>query len=104
MRFELGLDEPDPRRARNSALTIALSYVAGGLIPLTPYFLLSSVGAALWWSVGVTLGAAAVFGYVKGRFRRPTRSAAPGRRRWSGPRRRGRLHHRKVPWLNRGSD
>ena len=39
MRFELGLEEPDPRRARTSALTIALSYMAGGLVPLAPYFL-----------------------------------------------------------------
>jgi VIT1/CCC1 family predicted Fe2+/Mn2+ transporter len=38
MRFELGLEEPDPRRARTSALTIALSYIAGGLVPLAPYF------------------------------------------------------------------
>jgi len=38
MRFELGLEEPDPRRARNSAITIALSYVDGGMVPLAPYF------------------------------------------------------------------
>ena len=43
MRFELGLEEPDPRRARRSALTIALSYIAGGLVPLAPYFFLGSV-------------------------------------------------------------
>jgi VIT1/CCC1 family predicted Fe2+/Mn2+ transporter len=43
MRFELGLEEPDPRRARTSALTIALSYVAGGLVPLAPYFFRRSV-------------------------------------------------------------
>lgn len=36
MRFELGLEEPDPKRASRSALTIALSYVAGGLVPLMP--------------------------------------------------------------------
>src|ERR1700723_1775855 len=35
MRFELGFEEPDPKRARNSAVTIAVSYVFGGLIPLT---------------------------------------------------------------------
>src|SRR5216683_5679762 len=39
MRFELGLEKPDPKRARTSALTIALSYIAGGLIPLSPYFI-----------------------------------------------------------------
>jgi VIT1/CCC1 family predicted Fe2+/Mn2+ transporter len=77
MRFELGLEEPDPRRARTSALTIALSYVAGGLVPLAPYFLLRNVHQALIGSVIVTLLALLVFGYVKGRFTtaRPFRSA-----------------------------
>jgi VIT1/CCC1 family predicted Fe2+/Mn2+ transporter len=77
MRFELGLEEPDPRRAGRSALTIALSYIAGGLIPLAPYFLLPSVQAGLVGSVVVTLLALFVFGYVKGRFTtaRPLRSA-----------------------------
>ena len=77
MRFELGLEEPDPRRARRSALTIALSYVAGGLVPLAPYFFLRSVHHALVGSVIVTLLALPVFGYVKGRFTtaRPLRSA-----------------------------
>jgi VIT1/CCC1 family predicted Fe2+/Mn2+ transporter len=77
MRFELGLEEPDPRRARRSALTIALSYVAGGLVPLAPYFFFRSVHYALVGSVIVTLLALMVFGYVKGRFTtaRPFRSA-----------------------------
>jgi VIT1/CCC1 family predicted Fe2+/Mn2+ transporter len=77
MRFELGLEEPDPRRAGRSALTIALSYVAGGLVPLAPYFFLRSVHHALAGSVVVTLLALLVFGYVKGRFTtaRPLRSA-----------------------------
>jgi predicted membrane protein (TIGR00267 family) len=77
MRFELSLEEPDPRRARRSALTIALSYIVGGLVPLAPYFLLSSVHYALIASVVVTLLALLVFGYVKGRFTttRPFRSA-----------------------------
>jgi len=68
MKFELGLEEPDPRRARSSALTIALSYVAGGLVPLAPYFFLRSVHAALVGSVLVTLLALFLFGLVKGRF------------------------------------
>jgi len=38
MRFELGLERPDPNRARNSALTIGISYIVGGFIPLLPYF------------------------------------------------------------------
>ncbi|HEX5504743.1 MAG TPA: VIT1/CCC1 transporter family protein [Thermomicrobiales bacterium] len=77
MRFELGLEAPDPRRAFASALTIALSYVAGGLVPLAPYLALADARTALAWSVGVTLAALLVFGYVKGRFTgaRPVRSA-----------------------------
>lgn len=77
IKFELGITEPDPARARNSALTIALSYVAGGLVPLVPYFLLRSVQAALIGSVIVTLIALFVFGFIKGRFttNRPVRSA-----------------------------
>jgi VIT1/CCC1 family predicted Fe2+/Mn2+ transporter len=68
MRFELGLEEPDPKRAHRSALTIAASYIAGGFIPLSPYMALHSARAALEWSVVVTLIALAVFGYIKGRF------------------------------------
>jgi VIT1/CCC1 family predicted Fe2+/Mn2+ transporter len=68
MRFELGLEAPDPRRALRSALTIALSYVAGGLVPLLPYMLAASVRSALGISVGLTFVALLLFGYVKGRF------------------------------------
>ena len=77
MRFELGLEEPDPTRASRSAFTIALSYVAGGLVPLAPYFIFRSVHQALIGSVIVTLLALLVFGYVKGMFTtaRPIRSA-----------------------------
>jgi VIT1/CCC1 family predicted Fe2+/Mn2+ transporter len=77
MRFELGLEEPDPRRARTSAIVIAASYIVGGLVPLSPYFFFSSARAALPLSVAVTLVALAVFGYVKGRFTvaKPMKSA-----------------------------
>jgi VIT1/CCC1 family predicted Fe2+/Mn2+ transporter len=77
MRFELGLEEPDPRRASRSAMTIAGAYVAGGLVPLSPYALVSEVPVALAWSVAVTLLALLVFGYIKGRFTtsHPWRSA-----------------------------
>jgi VIT1/CCC1 family predicted Fe2+/Mn2+ transporter len=77
MRFELGLDKPDPKRALQSALTIGLSYIAGGLIPLTPYMLISNAGSALLFSVVFTLVALLIFGYVKGRFTgaHPIRSA-----------------------------
>jgi VIT1/CCC1 family predicted Fe2+/Mn2+ transporter len=67
MRFELGLEEPDPTRARTSAVTIAVSYIVGGLIPLAPYFFSASTHQALWGSVAVTLLALAVFGFVKAR-------------------------------------
>ena len=77
MRFELGLEEPDPRRAYRSAITIAGSYIAGGLVPLAPYMLLGQPSPALGWSVVATLLALAVFGYVKGKFTgsAPARSA-----------------------------
>jgi VIT1/CCC1 family predicted Fe2+/Mn2+ transporter len=68
MRFELGLEEPDPSRALRSALTIAGAYVVGGLVPLLPYMLQRDVGAALPWSIAVTALALACFGYMKGRF------------------------------------
>src|SRR5580700_2797997 len=68
MRFELGLERPDPKRARRSAATIAASYVLGGLVPLFPYMIVASVSTALLLSVGVTLIALFAFGYVKGRF------------------------------------
>jgi VIT1/CCC1 family predicted Fe2+/Mn2+ transporter len=77
MRFELGLEEPAPERARISALTIGGAYMAGGMIPLTPYIIVSSAQSALLLSVAVTLVALLVFGYIKGRFTtaRPLRSA-----------------------------
>ncbi len=68
MRFELGLEAPNPARARTSALTIALAYIAGGFIPLAPYILASDVNSALPISVIVTLLALFIFGFVKGRF------------------------------------
>lgn len=68
MRFELGLEEPDPKRALTSALTIGFSYIAGGLIPLTPYILTANSSTALLYSVVSTLLALLIFGYIKGRF------------------------------------
>jgi VIT1/CCC1 family predicted Fe2+/Mn2+ transporter len=68
MRFELGLEAPNPKRALTSALTIAAAYVVGGMIPLSPYFLFATAHRALLVSVAVTLVALVVFGYVKGRF------------------------------------
>jgi len=68
MRFELGLQKPDPNRAGRSALTIGCSYILGGLVPLAPYMAIDSAALALPWSIGVTLAALAVFGFVKGQF------------------------------------
>lgn len=68
MRFELGLEAPDPKRALTSALTIAISYIVGGLIPLSPYILLHVANTALLTSVVVTLLALLIFGYIKGHF------------------------------------
>jgi vacuolar iron transporter family protein len=78
MRFELGLEKPDPGRAVRSAGTIAASYVVGGLIPLFPYMVINVANRALMLSVVVTLIALGVFGYVKGLFTglKPLRSAS----------------------------
>src|SRR5258708_6858144 len=67
MRYELGLEKPDPRRALTSALTIAVSYIVGGFVPLSPYILLRNIQAAQIASVIATLAALMIFGYVKGR-------------------------------------
>ena len=77
MRFELGLEEPRPERARTSALTIGGAYMAGGLIPLAPYIFIRNAHDALLISVAVTLVALFIFGYIKGRYTtaRPMRSA-----------------------------
>lgn len=68
MKFELDLERPDPKRAVISALTIAGAYIVGGMIPLSPYFFVEHVNHALWPSVGMTLTALFVFGYVKAAF------------------------------------
>ena len=68
MRFELGLEKPEPSRARTSAITIAISYIIGGLVPLMPYLFIPEPADALKISVIVTLIALFIFGYIKGRF------------------------------------
>lgn len=65
MKYELGLDEPDPRRATKSALNIGLAYIAGGIIPLSPYFFIDNAGEALKYSVVATLICLFLFGYFK---------------------------------------
>jgi VIT1/CCC1 family predicted Fe2+/Mn2+ transporter len=68
MRFELGLEKPEPSRAWRSALTIAIAYIVGGIIPLSAYLFMSDTHSALRLSIAVTLIALAVFGGIKGRF------------------------------------
>jgi VIT1/CCC1 family predicted Fe2+/Mn2+ transporter len=65
MKYELGLEKPDPRRATKSALNIGLSYVVGGLVPLSPYFFVDSPTEGLRISVAVTLLCLFVFGWFK---------------------------------------
>ncbi|MBK7608050.1 MAG: VIT1/CCC1 transporter family protein [Saprospiraceae bacterium] len=65
MKYELDLEAPDPRRATKSALNIGLAYIAGGIIPLSPYFFIDDSITALKYSVVATLICLFVFGYVK---------------------------------------
>ena len=76
MKFELGLERPDINRARNSALTIGIAYIVGGIIPLSPYFFVSSSTTALNYSVVVTLITLFVFGFFK--------SQVTGQNPWKG--------------------
>lgn len=68
MRYELGLEKPDPRRAIKSALTLGVAYIVGGLVPVSPYIFIERTQSALYVSIGVTLVALLVFGFIKGRF------------------------------------
>jgi VIT1/CCC1 family predicted Fe2+/Mn2+ transporter len=65
MKYELGLDKPDPKRARKSAFNIGMSYIVGGLIPLSPYFFVSTGLSGLKISALITLVCLYVFGYFK---------------------------------------
>jgi VIT1/CCC1 family predicted Fe2+/Mn2+ transporter len=67
MKYELGLDKPDPKRATKSAFNIGASYVVGGLIPLSPYFFLSDGIEGLKISAAITLCCLFAFGYFKSR-------------------------------------
>jgi len=65
MKYELGLEKPDPKRATKSALNIGLSYIAGGIIPLSPYFFIHDSSVALEYSVVATLICLFIFGFFK---------------------------------------
>jgi VIT1/CCC1 family predicted Fe2+/Mn2+ transporter len=67
MRFELGIERPDPHRAKISAFTIAVSYVAGGLVPLVPYMIVADSARAVVYSVAATMVALFAFGFGKGK-------------------------------------
>ncbi|CAK7326835.1 unnamed protein product [Dovyalis caffra] len=77
MKFELGLEKPDPMRALQSALTIALSYTVGGLVPLAPYMAIPLAKEAVVASVIITIVALLIFGFIKGYFtgNKPFKSA-----------------------------
>jgi VIT1/CCC1 family predicted Fe2+/Mn2+ transporter len=76
MKYELGLDKPDPRRARNSAFNIGGSYVVGGLVPLSPYFVTDHPYDGLRWSCCITVVCLFLFGYFKAK--------ATGSSPWAG--------------------
>ncbi|HEU4901827.1 MAG TPA: VIT1/CCC1 transporter family protein [Flavisolibacter sp.] len=65
MKYELGLDKPDPKRARKSAFNIGASYIVGGLVPLTPYFFFDTPLTSLEVSAGITLVCLFIFGWFK---------------------------------------
>ena len=68
MKYELGLDQPDARRARNSALNIGLAYVVGGIVPLSAYFFTNIPFEGLLYSSVITVLCLMVFGYFKAKF------------------------------------
>ncbi|HAL81143.1 MAG TPA: iron transporter [Mucilaginibacter sp.] len=67
MRYELGLEKPEANRATQSALTIGISYIVGGIIPLSPYFFIADSQKALYYSCAITMVCLFVFGYFKSR-------------------------------------
>ena len=67
MKYELGLEEPDPKQAPKSAVTISSAYAVGGLIPLSAYFFTDTPARGLAWSAAITLLCLLVFGFFKSR-------------------------------------
>ena len=65
MRFELGLEKPDENRARQSALTIGISYIVGGTIPLSPYLFTARPSEGFKLSAIITLICLFIFGFFK---------------------------------------
>lgn len=65
MKLELKMERPAKNRATKSATTIALSYLAGGFIPLFPYIIFSNSKTGFYFSCTVTIFALIIFGYFK---------------------------------------
>jgi len=76
MRFELGLEKPDEKRAGQSARNIGIAYIVGGFIPLSPYIFIHTASQALLVSIGITLIALFIFGFFKAK--------ATGQAPWMG--------------------
>jgi len=76
MRNELGLEKPDPKRARNSAMNIGLSYIVGGMVPLSPYFFTDTPVVGLKLSCCITVICLFIFGFFKAK--------ATGQNPWGG--------------------
>ena len=76
MRYELGLEKPDEKRAAKSAMNIAISYIIGGLVPLSPYFFASVPVDGLKWSCVITVICLFTFGFFKAK--------VTGQNPWSG--------------------
>ena len=67
MRYELGLEKPDAKRAARSAGNIGASYIVGGLVPLSPYFFATTPLDGLKWSCVITVLCLFTFGFFKAR-------------------------------------
>ena len=65
MKYELGLEKPDANMASTSAITIGVSYIVGGIIPLLPYFFTSTPIEGLKISAIITIVCLFIFGYFK---------------------------------------
>ena len=76
MRNELGLEKPDPKRATHSALNIGVSYIVGGMVPLSPYFFAATPYDGLQYSCFITVVCLFIFGFFKAK--------ATGQNPWGG--------------------
>ena len=65
MKYELGMEKPDPKRASRSAFNIGASYVVGGIVPLVGYFIAKTPEGGLMISSILTVLFLFVFGFIK---------------------------------------